>query len=433
MKKSIIILFFVLVIIVVVSPGIVGKLAEESVDQSLNRAAEESQEVVVTSQKFDRGWFSSEGQHRVEFLDGEIRDALMAMHGTDDLPVLIIDTRIDHGLIPVTSMTRDKGSLLPGLGNAVSTLKIEKADGEILEMPGTIYSSVSLAGGLTSNYVLEPGTLSSPSNTSTWGPVDIVFATDANATMFEFGGTIDSLDVKRNGEQVALSGLRFSGEQHAGGYGFMVGDIDYELASISVSGGPAPVTIGPMALVATTRVDDGETIGKASFSLTIADTPDVGDVGLAMDVRMAGVDAAALQAFIAAVETMPQGAADPAMAIGPLEPALKGLLAGGAELTFDKFDMSIPQGTIETTIDLVVEESDNADFEWTALLLATEAEASIRVPEPVMDFIIGLNPQAGAVVGMGYLKKNGDVYEMDAAYKKGLLTINGAPMPIPLP
>ena len=50
-----------------------------------------------------------------------------------------------------------------------------------------------------------------------------------------------------------------------------------------------------------------------------------------------------------------------------------------------------------------------------------------------MDFIIGMNPQAGAIVGMGYLKQNGDVYEMDAAYKKGLLTINGAPMPIPLP
>jgi hypothetical protein len=42
------------------------------------------------------------------------------------------------------------------------------------------------------------------------------------------------------------------------------------------------------------------------------------------------------------------------------------------------------------------------------------------------------NPDAGAIVGMGYLRKKGDVYEMHAAYAKGLLTINGAPMPIPL-
>ena len=35
--------------------------------------------------------------------------------------------------------------------------------------------------------------------------------------------------------------------------------------------------------------------------------------------------------------------------------------------------------------------------------------------------------------GMGFLKKNGDDYEMAAEYRKGLLTVNGAPMPIPIP
>jgi len=33
---------------------------------------------------------------------------------------------------------------------------------------------------------------------------------------------------------------------------------------------------------------------------------------------------------------------------------------------------------------------------------------------------------------MGLLQKNGDVYEVNAEYKKALLTINGQPMPIPL-
>jgi hypothetical protein len=43
-----------------------------------------------------------------------------------------------------------------------------------------------------------------------------------------------------------------------------------------------------------------------------------------------------------------------------------------------------------------------------------------------------MDPQAGALVGMGYLKKEGDVYVMDAQMKKGLLTVNGAPIPIPM-
>jgi hypothetical protein len=43
-----------------------------------------------------------------------------------------------------------------------------------------------------------------------------------------------------------------------------------------------------------------------------------------------------------------------------------------------------------------------------------------------------MDPQAGAIVALGYLKKQGDVYVMDAAFRNGLLTINGAPIPVPL-
>ena len=59
------------------------------------------------------------------------------------------------------------------------------------------------------------------------------------------------------------------------------------------------------------------------------------------------------------------------------------------------------------------------------------ASLDIKVPEELVNMATQMNPQAGMVVGMGYLKKNGDIYEMSAAYKQGLLTINGAPVPIP--
>jgi hypothetical protein len=50
-----------------------------------------------------------------------------------------------------------------------------------------------------------------------------------------------------------------------------------------------------------------------------------------------------------------------------------------------------------------------------------------------MDTIIAIDPQMNAAIGMGFLKKNGNVYEMEAAFRNGLLTVNGAPMPIPIP
>ena len=40
-------------------------------------------------------------------------------------------------------------------------------------------------------------------------------------------------------------------------------------------------------------------------------------------------------------------------------------------------------------------------------------------------------PGAAMVIGGGYLVKRGDIYELKAEMKKGLLTVNGAPMPIP--
>ena len=121
MKKGLVALLIVLAIIVLVSPGIVGRLAEKSMDENIDWAATESQEVVVTSQGFDRGWFSSAGQHRVEIREGELQNMFLALAGSEDvrdLPVLIIDTRLDHGLIPLASMSRDMRPVkMPRLGS----------------------------------------------------------------------------------------------------------------------------------------------------------------------------------------------------------------------------------------------------------------------------------------------------------------------------
>ena len=153
MKKSVVAVLVLLAVVVLISPAIVGRLAENSIGENLNWAANESGEVTVTSEKFTRGWFSSEGQHRVELREGDLLTAIQAMSGpvdAADLPVLVINTHIDHGLIPVTSMSRDKGSLAPGLGSAISTLQVELPGGQAIDIPGTVYSTLSLGGNLHS-------------------------------------------------------------------------------------------------------------------------------------------------------------------------------------------------------------------------------------------------------------------------------------------
>ena len=82
-RKSIVALLVIAAIVVLISPGIIGRIAEESVDSNLQWAADESQGVVVTSERFDRGWFSSHGRHRIEIHDEEIRVALATIAGRD--------------------------------------------------------------------------------------------------------------------------------------------------------------------------------------------------------------------------------------------------------------------------------------------------------------------------------------------------------------
>jgi hypothetical protein len=56
-KKGFVALLIGTALIVLISPGIVGRLAEESMDENLDWAATEYREVTVTSQGFDRGWW----------------------------------------------------------------------------------------------------------------------------------------------------------------------------------------------------------------------------------------------------------------------------------------------------------------------------------------------------------------------------------------
>ena len=111
---------------------------------------------------------------------------------------------------------------------------------------------------------------------------------------------------------------------------------------------------------------------------------------------------------------------------------LRQLVASGLELNFERFDFDLPQGPVAARMNVTIEESDPAEFIWSSALLDLRADADLSVAEEFVDFAMAMNPQAGAIVNMGLLRKNGNVYEMRAEYAKGLLTVNGAPMPIPL-
>ncbi len=433
MKKGVIVLILAAVLIIIVSPGLVGKLAEQSVDENLNWAAAESGELVVTSESFDRGWFSSEGQHRVMLGDGQLRAAMVGSNsGGNELPVLIIDTHLDHGLIPVSSMSRDEGSLAPGLGSAVSTLTVEYWDGEIQAIPGRIYSEVGLGGGLDSRYILEAGSLSVEDGEISWQPTTIKVASSAKSGDVAFSGDVGTMTFAGHQQTVAIESLKFSGEQENTEYGFHVGTVEADMGAMTMTVGGSQVGgMKGITLVAESSVDDGETAADMRLEMKGQTIPGFGEVSVIADMAFEGIDAAALGAVSRKLED-PANAQDPSQMMVNAQEELKDLVAGGFDIAVKQMDVALPMGTVETKMSFELPESDRGSFEWTSLLLNLVASADIKVPEELVQFATSMNPQAGAIISMGYLKKNGDVYEMDADFEKGLLTINGAPIPLPL-
>jgi uncharacterized protein YdgA (DUF945 family) len=171
--------------------------------------------------------------------------------------------------------------------------------------------------------------------------------------------------------------------------------------------------------------------GDFRMSIDALTLPGYGDSDLELAVHFTGLDAAALGRMIGAMDDAGNDAGPEQLRL-LLGDDFARLLAAGFELHVDQFDFDLPQGPVSARMRFAIEESDAADFDISAVLLSLDADADLTVSEEFVDFAMATNPDAGAIVGMGYLKKKGDVYEMRAEYAKGLLTINGAPMPIPI-
>ena len=434
MKKGIVVLLVLLAVVVLVSPAIVGRLAERSMDDNLNWAARESGDLKVTADHFTRGWFSSEGQHRVELQDGELLTALQALAGpmsADDLPVLIINTRLDHGLIPVTSMARDKGSLAPGLGSAISTLQVELPDGEVIDVPGTIYSKVALGGQLQSNYVLEAGSRSEEGVSARWGNVDINVSTDPSTGVVEYDGALASLAFESDEDSMSLGSASFAGRRVPTRFDVSIGDLDFALEDLALDNatGKAP-RMGSMALAASSSLD-GDRLDSQARSSGAFDVPEVGPFSYEMDLSLDGLDAASAGALQTKIKEM-NASPDPTAAYATLEQDAMRLFAAGFVFDIERFELNMPQGTMTSVMRFSFSETAAATFDWSSLLLNTEASVDVSLPVSMVEAIAADNPQAALVVGGGYLVKRGDAYVMEARLKKGLLTVNGAPIPIPL-
>ncbi|MEM8814208.1 MAG: DUF945 family protein [Pseudomonadota bacterium] len=431
MKKGVVFLLVALALIVLVSPGLIGRLAERSVDEGIRTGSVENDDMIVSAEIFSRGWFTTEGQHRIEFKDGSLADeyrSLFELEADAPLPVLIVNTRIDHGLIPLASLGRDDGSLMPGLGDAVSTITLEMPDGETLSLPGAINSSIGLSGAVFSEYALEAGEYAAGGIGLRWGEGNVVVEMHPSDGRVLFDVAAESFAVDDGTAPFTTGPVEVSGEQRPSGYGYSLGKANVLIDSIAVN----DRLIGPFAIRGGASLDDDRIVLDTSMDLALP-VAGLGDSRTLIDIEARGIEPRAFGALMRKYQQAAEHTEQPELVRSMLEPEAQALLAHGLTVDIPRFDVELPDGTLQSTLGIEIEATDVATFAWSDLLLDTTANASVRVPETLMDMVLEMNPQVGVAIGMGYLKKDGDVYVSDAEYAKGLLNINGAPMPIPLP
>ena len=147
--------------------------------------------------------------------------------------------------------------------------------------------------------------------------------------------------------------------------------------------------------------------------------------------RLENADAAAFGKVVRNIDTL-WTAYGYGYEFAELEESLLTLLAGGMQLHFDQLDILSPFGQLTSRASASVEPSDNNVYTWATVATLLDGSADLSLPKALVDMATQSNPEMHGVIGLGYLRKRGEFYVMEASFGDSLLTVNGAPMPIPL-
>jgi uncharacterized protein YdgA (DUF945 family) len=433
MKRWLVVLLLTLAVLILISPGIVGRLAEKNIADNIEWAESDSPGVNIQTESFERGWFNSEGRHRIA-LDGlqfgEVTEQYRQATGNAELPSLIIDTRLEHGPLP-------GGSLSPGLATSVSTFQIDPGNGEAFTVPGALTSKVGLSGESESRLLLEAGSFEHESATFAWQGVEMDVTSNPSNGAISVEGEVRPWSISADEGVAEISAMTINATQVRSDFGFNVGNVELDVGEISVRESVDAFSIGGISLRADTDVDDERLNANSVFSMQSMSVPMFGEVDFDMDLTLTGADAASIAVVGKAFQDA-QGSVDPEAAFANLYPQIEDelqvLFQKGFEMRLDQFDIALPQGVIATRMSIeVAETDDDGPFNWSSVLLNMNADLDLRIPGAVYEMAAMMNSQAGSLVAMGLLVPDGDDYIMNAEYAQGLVNVNGAPMPIPMP
>lgn len=447
--KKIILLVVVLVVVIVGTPGVIGGVAESALEENLNWSAKAASDegLTVVTESYESGWFTSTSRHRVQ-VDRESIEAVFTELGIpiadtvdlDALPTLLIDTRVDHGLVPVGSLMGGDGRLSPGLGIATSTLTLVN-QGETLALPGTVESHIGFGGTINSSYTVEKGEHEFDGGSiGRWEKSIVEFGTNPSTGKVSINARGGGAEFEDNAFMNASVGpWSLVTNQAPTPYGPVAdGDIRFDLESVATADPMSGQTfnMGPIMLESENRLNGDVFDSEARFEMSMNDLPHVGSMQLVLDMAAYGMDGEATGNISQGMQALNNRmeAVTPQELLGVFTGELEGLFRRGFSVEFREIDVRFENGGLDGRLNLSAPPFEDGDFHWTSGVQSMQGDAFFSVPGPLMELALQASNEMNLLIAMGVLKRNaeGD-YELNAAYEQGVVTMNGQPMALPLP
>jgi len=427
----------VLAVLVLVSPGIIGRMTEKNLSENIAVARIESPQITVTTEEYDRGWFTSEGRHRIEFSDRNRFPELANFvdgAGYRDMPALVLDTRIDHGLVPIASLGRDEGSVTPGLASLVSTVQLDPGNGELIDLPGRIVSRIDLDGDTTAEVLIESGSWIDGDTSIGWQGAELDILLSSTGMLSGVQGFIAPVRFSTGGRLVVSGRVDIDAEQFSSPYEFMIGSLQIESEGVSViDAAGAEFGYTSMAIAANNEITGDKLRGQSTLDVNGVGVPGLGSIDLALKLNYSGFDAGSFTRLYAAYQAASTNNApqDAWAAIYPsMDAELQQFLSAGGEIEIEQFNISLAQGDIASDFRLALPDSANTDaFSWPGLLLKLKASLNLRIPAAIFKMILAVQPGVNTAVAMGFLVREGGDYVMSIEFAQGMAMVNGLPMP----
>ena len=429
-----------LLVVFILAPGVTGFLVESSIEEAesgYGKAIEQGPFKMVNS-SFERGWFSSDQSLELDLTDPQLAVVLHLIGGRDtldELPRLAIETKATHGIIPLANPAL--GGLRPAVAQTESTLSLKYSDGEIVELPVKVYSS--LGTGRWVRIMADPISAVAPDNRGevNWDGADLS-ATLGNTTTYQ--GDIGALVFEGDGARLETTPMTIEGKFTKGDYAFSESESSMSVERLTLTP-PASTQQDPIVVKNIRGTGSLELMGDRAVTVANLNIGGIDNATMAVDaieiVTHYDVDAAALSEFIAANQKLQSQYTkddDDLMAENARATfaSMMQMLAGGAKLDLEKFNVTVDSETMKVNLNVDIPAGSNSP---QAAMAGGQAAGNIVIPDAMVKTLSAVSPDiAGGLTMaamMGFVQQKDGAYESRISYKDGILMLNDLPVPLP--